>query len=83
MNVESTAWIAPVRGWPIRCVLDWCGCDWIDPPGRSIQRPSGSISGGWIDPRPVGLIQGRTFRATGRRPYGTRLSTLRPGGPER
>eukprot|EP00966_Prymnesium_polylepis_P074983 1739581-Prymnesium_polylepis.1 len=17
----------PVRGWPIRCVLDWCGCD--------------------------------------------------------
>ena len=25
------------------------GRDWIDPPGGSIQRPSGSISGGWID----------------------------------
>eukprot|EP00966_Prymnesium_polylepis_P216888 5020150-Prymnesium_polylepis.1 len=51
-----------VRGWPIEmCLLDRCGCDWTDPPGGSIQRPSGSISGGWIDPRPVGLIQGRTF----------------------
>eukprot|EP00966_Prymnesium_polylepis_P007678 176149-Prymnesium_polylepis.1 len=28
----------------------------IDLPGGSILRPSGSISGGWIDPRPVGLM---------------------------
>eukprot|EP00966_Prymnesium_polylepis_P157181 3632416-Prymnesium_polylepis.1 len=34
------------------------------------RRPSGSISGGWTDPRPVGLIQGRTLRNT---PNGFRL----------
>eukprot|EP00966_Prymnesium_polylepis_P285027 6584703-Prymnesium_polylepis.1 len=48
--------------------LDRCGrYNWIYPPGRSIQGPSGSISGGAIiGSRPVGLIQGtsqgRTFR---------------------
>eukprot|EP00966_Prymnesium_polylepis_P331933 7387483-Prymnesium_polylepis.1 len=43
-----------VRGWLIRCVLDRYGRD--DPPGGSIQWPSGSISGGWVDPRPVDRI---------------------------